>query len=96
MRCGPWFSASSSGFLVIFDTPSQMEWGYENIKRGWREFASHIRFEMETTPRLDFGLTFGVRIRPSRKLSRICILLLALKMLMWQIIWSYLLNYHLF
>jgi len=31
-----------------------------------------------------------VGIRPLRKLSQICIVLLALKMLSWQITWSYL------
>jgi hypothetical protein len=41
--------------------------------------------------RSDSGMTCSVRIRPIRKLSRLCIVLLVLKMLLQQIItWSYL------
>jgi hypothetical protein len=40
--------------------------------------------------RLDSGMTCSMGIRPIRKLSRFCIVLLVLKMLLQQITWSYL------
>jgi hypothetical protein len=45
----------------------------------------NLRWEM--TSRLDYGV-WGVR--PSKKLIRICFVLLALRMLLWQIIWIFL------
>jgi len=51
----------------------------EKIRKGWREFSSHIKSEVGMAPRLDPGMTYGVGIKPSKKLFQICSILLALR-----------------
>jgi len=46
---------------------------WKNIRRVWGKFASYTRFEVGDGLRLDFGMTSGVEIRPSRKLFLFCI-----------------------
>jgi hypothetical protein len=51
---------------------------WKNIRRGWRMFSSHIRFEVGV-PRLNFGMTCGVGIRLSMKLFQIYTIIVSVK-----------------
>jgi hypothetical protein len=69
---------------------NKVDWSYgaglwKYIRRDKGSFLDILDLRWDTTRRLDFGMTCGVGIRPLRKLSQICIVLLALKMLPWQI-----------
>jgi hypothetical protein len=61
---------------------------WKNIWRLGGCFLFVLDLKWVMSPRLDFAMTCGVGIRFLRKLSRICIVLLALRMLLWWITWS--------
>jgi hypothetical protein len=59
---------------------------YQEELRG--TFLVKLDLRRVTTFRLNFGMTGGVGIRPLRKLFWNCLVFLVLRMLMWLIIWS--------
>jgi hypothetical protein len=42
---------------------------WKNIRRGWGEFSSHTRFEIDNGFKIDFGMMYGVGMGPLRLLS---------------------------
>ena len=77
--------------VVLMKLFSRMGLGYKRISRRVGScFLVIPDLRWEIAPRLNYGMACGLRIRPLRKLFLIYMVLLALRMLLLEFIWSFL------